>query len=203
MEFTLANLWTLFFVQNLYLFLLISLFSCLKFLSWGDWFGSNIDWWLLSKLAILQLQVSGLSGRYFTQQALTPLLFSDMNFENVPTHTQIFTLATVIKSPTTKKQPPPKRQLNYGHWRREGLKQEQATGKGERSTGRRELHSERCSCTEAAANGVGRGLSEVIGGGCRCRCFLNFSTWKLARACARVHTYSTTAAWKRKPRYSN
>lgn len=166
--------------------------------------GSNIDWWLLSKLAILQLQVSGLSGRYFIQQALTPLLFSNINFKNVPTHTQIFTLATLVNPPRLlKKQPSPKRQLNYGHWRREGLKLEQATGEGERSRGRRELHSERCSCTETAANGVGRGLSEVIGAGCRCRCFLNFSTWKLTRARARVHTYSTTAAWKRKPRYSN
>lgn len=43
------------------------------------------------------------------------------------------------------------------------MKLQQATGEGERSRERRELHSERCSCTEAAANGVGRGLSEVIG----------------------------------------
>lgn len=47
---------------------------------------------------------------------------------------------------------------------------------------RRRLHIKWCSCTEEAGKEFSGGLSEVIGTGCRCRCFLSFSTWKLRPA---------------------
>lgn len=64
------------------------------------------------------------------------------------------------------------------YWRKEGLELAQVTGGGE---GKKEergggLHSKWRSCTEEVGKGVRRGLSEVIGIGCRCRCFLSFST---------------------------
>lgn len=66
-----------------------------------------------------------------------------------------------------------------------------------RKSRRRRLHSKWCSCTEEVGKEVRKGLSEVIGIGCRCRCFISVSTWK--PICAHTHAWLQSCKSKSLP----